>query len=351
MLPVKPYHRLKVIAAISIIGLGLWIGIWFLAVLQYHRVIDGWVSTQRAMGYEVEYDNRMTVGFPHHIMLRFDNLRWKNTDNIIFKADHMFLSALPWQWQKFHAKFKGHVELAAPIETGSTALVLGGNEGHASVGLDKDGTWKFSEVSLEQAHIGRAPDYLFTAESLKATAIRPDHPPKDHRETSLTVTGDAQNVILPKNMPSPFGPLIKVMHLELNVMGEMPDFRKKASLSAWNDASGVVEFDALHMVWGPLELTGKGTIGFDDALQPEGAFASTIVGHEAVLKALSDYGFIAPRQKAMMDSALSLFAKPTDYKQGSGLDMPITIQLSGLFLGPVKIFSFPEIEWDDDSSH
>lgn len=351
ILPIKSSHRFKIIIAVTIASLGLWISAWLWAVLQYHQVIDGWVSTQRAMGYQVEYDDRLTVGFPHHIMLRFDNLRWKNNDNIVFKADHMDLSALPWQWQKFHAKFKGHVELEAPIGAGSTALVLGGNEGRASVELDTDGIWKFSDVSLEQAHFGRSPDYVFQTERLKASATRPNHPPKDHTESSLIVTGDAEGVSLPQAVPSPFGSTIKLMHAEVRVMSEMPDFRKKESLTAWNNDSGVVQFDALHIAWGPMDLAAKGTIGFDDALQPEGAFASTIDGHEAVLKALSDYGYIAPRQKAMMDSALSLLAKPAEGDNSSALDMPITIQLGGLFFGPIKIFAFPEIEWESASLH
>jgi hypothetical protein len=58
-----------------------------------------------------------------------------------------------------------------------------------------------------------------------------------------------------------------------------------------------------------------------------------------------DNGFIAPRQEGMLNSALSLFARPAKDGEGPGIEIPITVQLGGLFLGPVRIFTFPEIEW------
>jgi hypothetical protein len=46
----------------------------------------------------------------------------------------------------------------------------------------------------------------------------------------------------------------------------------------------------------------------------------------------------------MLLSALDLFAKPSAHGDKT-LDLPITIQLGGLFFGPVRIFVFPQIEW------
>jgi len=41
------------------------------------------------------------------------------------------------------------------------------------------------------------------------------------------------------------------------------------------------------MEWGDLHLAAKGTIGFDNDLQPEGAFAGVVADPGAVLKILS----------------------------------------------------------------
>jgi hypothetical protein len=43
-------------------------------------------------------------------------------------------------------------------------------------------------------------------------------------------------------------------------------------------------------------------------------------------------------------SALELFAKPAGQGKKT-LELPITVQLGGLFFGPIRLFTFPEIEW------
>ena len=134
--------------------------------------------------------------------------------------------------------------------------------------------------------------------------------------------------------------------VDMRVMGTTPDFRKKESVAAWNKKNGMVEFDRLDIEWGALLLASKGTIGFDDDLQPEGAFAATIGHQDAVLETLMKAGFIAPTQEGMLSSAMRLFAKPSPIKGENGVDVPVAVQLGGLFLGPVRIFAYPPIEWE-----
>ncbi len=320
-----------------------WWTLWTLAAAQYRGVIDNWIKTGRDSGYHIEYDSGGMFGFPYHVVLRLTNVHWVDTSGINFHADLMDLSSMPWHWQIFDANFKGHVELAAPLDSEGRSLTLGGDQGRAHVELDKDGVWTFSRVALMKAHVGRAPDVLFLADKMEASAQRPDKPPRDHTQAGLILKGKAEKVVLPTSMPMPFGPKMESLEASLRVMGEVPDFRRRDSVAAWNNVSGVVDFDDLKMEWGPTKLAAKGTLGFDDDLQPEGAFSSAIDHPKEVMKALMEHEFIAKRQAGMLDSAMSLFAKPAG---GSpGMEIPVAVQLGGLFLGPVKIFSFPEIEW------
>jgi hypothetical protein len=339
--------RQKFVATALVLGLLLltWWGVWSIAAEQYRRVLDGWIESGRAAGYDISYDSRVFFGFPRRMVFRFKNVKWKSTDNIEFHAEDIDISAIPWEWQSFNARFKKRVQITVPVENTEQALILGGENGRAHVDLDKDGYWKFSRISLTNAAIGRTPDYVFLANTLQASAKRPDDEPKNHTETGLTLTGIVDNVTLPAAIPSPFGPVMTKLDIALRVMNFVPDFRKKESVAAWNKDMGVVEFDNLFMAWGPLALQAKGTMGFDDDLQPEGAYASTIGNHQTVLKALMDNGFIAAQQNAMLNSALSLFAKPATVDNVSGIEVPITVQLGGLFFGPVKIYTIPEIVW------
>lgn len=333
------------IATFAVTVVALWWGLWLLAASQYRHVINGWIESGRASGYEITYDRSELFGFPHHVVLRFVNVHWKNTENIIFHAADIDIGATPWQWQKFTAKFKNHVEIDAPLGADGAALVLGGEEGRAYVELDPQGYWQLSRISLTHAQLGQIPNYIALADKLEASAERPLRMPKDHTEPGLTLTASAENVTLPENIPSPFGLQMKKLDVNMRIMGLVPDFRKKESVDAWNKDSGVVEFDNLHMDWGPLNMKAKGTMGFDDDLQPEGAFIGSLTDHAQVLKALMEHNYIAKRQEAMMTSALNLFAKPSKFNNNPGIELPIAVQLGGLFLGPVKIFTFPNIDW------
>lgn len=342
-------HTLIATATCTVTITIVWWGLWTIAAAQYRHVIDNWIEEGRSQGYEIIYGQSELFGFPRHVVLRYTNVHWRNTDNILFQADDIDIAATPWRWHVFDAKFKNHVQIAAPISDTPQALFFGGDHGRAHIELDAQGYWQFSKVELSNAHFGQAPNYVATADKLEASAERPLRIPTDHTQTGLTLTASADNVQLPETIATPFGTHMNKLDVDMRVMGMVPDFRKKESVDAWNKESGVVEFENLHMDWGPLNLLAKGTMGFDDDLQPEGAFIGTLTDHMSVLKALMENGYIAKNQETMMSSALSLFAKPTKFnaKAGAGIELPIAVQLGGLFLGPVRIFAFPPIEWPE----
>jgi len=341
-------RRAFIVSTLSVLIVAvLWSVLWSLAASQYKHVIDGWIDAGRANGYRIAYGERKLFGFPRHIILRFENVEWQNDMNILFHADDIDIAATPWRWQVFDAKFKNHVQITAPIEGENYSLILGGRDGRAHVELDTQGFWREARISLSKAEFGRAPDYLIRTDEMHVTGRRPEEEPQGHKEPGLTLSGEAEGVTLPQSLASPFGAKMAQLGVDLRVMGAVPDFRRKDSVDAWNKESGVVEFDRLHVEWGPLLLTARGTMGFDDDLQPEGAFAISLTNQKEVLKSLMDAGFIAQRQQAMLDSALDLFSKPSrfNHEGGDGINLPVAVQLGGLFLGPVRIFQYPPIEW------
>ncbi|MGB9152991.1 MAG: DUF2125 domain-containing protein [Alphaproteobacteria bacterium] len=328
------------IVVLAILG---W-GFWTLAASQYRRIIDGWVEEGRAAGYQISYDDRQVFGFPRRITMRLVNLHWKNASGIDFHTDDMDIVVTPWDWSDFDAKFKNHASIVAPLDSEGHSLLLSASAGRAHAHVDSDGLWRAAKLSLSDAEIGVAPNYLFQAEKLSAAVSRPETPPHDHSTAGLLVEGEADAITVPAAMPSPFGNKAAKFSTHMRVMGPVPDVRRRADVDAWSKDSGLVEFDDFSMNWGVLELTSKGAMGFDDDLQPEGAFAGTVGNSEKTVQALMDGGFILIHDKAMLMSALDLFAKPSIHG-GKTLDLPITVQLGGLFFGPIRIFTFPEIEW------
>ena len=335
---------ISVITAVVILAVVGW-GFWSWAAAQYRHVIDGWVDEGRAAGYQISYDDRQIFGFPRRITMRLVNLRWKNADGIDFHTDDMDIVVTPWDWNDFDAKFKNHVSLAAPMDEEGHSLILSGNSGHAHVHLDDEGIWREAKLALSSAEIGFAPDYIFRAEELSASASRPEIAPQDHTAPGLLLAGEAEDITVPAAMPTPFGYKAVKFSTHMRVMGPVPDVRRRAAVDAWNKESGIVQFDDFSLQWGILDLTSKGTMGFDDDLQPEGAFAGSVSNPDKTVQALMDGNFIILHDKAMLMSALDLFAKPAAKGSGKILELPITVQLGGLFFGPIRIFTFPEIEW------
>ena len=331
------------VAAVVILTLAVWI-FWSLSAVKYRNTIDGWIDAGRAAGYQISYTERQIFGFPSHLTMRLVGVHWRDADGIDFRTDDMDIVASPWDWNSFDAKLKNHFSVAAPMDSEGHTLMLSGGAGRAHVQLDADGVWHAAKLSLNDATVGLAPNYLFQADRLSATATRPDVPPKDHTEAGLTLEGEADSVTVPEAMPAPFGNKAAKLSVRMRVMGKVPDVRRRSVVDAWNKDSGIVEFDDFSVQWGILNLTSKGTLGFDDDLQPEGAFAGTVGNPQKTMQTLLDNGFIAMHDKDMLAAVMEMFAKPLPH--GSpGMELPITIQLGGLFFGPIRIFTFPEIEW------
>ncbi len=320
--------------------------VWFWGATKYQSTINHWIEAGRSEGYEITYDRREQFGFPSHTVLRFINVHWKNTDGIEFHAGDLDIGADFWETKKFTAKFKGQVQIDAPVDSDHYTLILAGESGTAKIALADDGSWEECGINMGSARAGRAPDYLFLADNLKLSAKRPDVQPSSIKEAGLTLSGEANQVTLPATVPESFGPKMPKLQLDMKVMGAVPDFRKKDAVEAWNKKFGTVEFDHLNLEWGDLLLSSKGTMGFDDDLQPEGAFAATIGHQEKVLETLMKAGYIAQQQEGMLSSAMRLFAKPSAIDGESGVEVPVAVQLGGLFLGPVKIFAYPPIGWE-----
>lgn len=321
--------------------------LWSFAAMRYRAVIDAWVEENRAAGYQISYDDRQTFGFPRHIVMRLHGVRWKDADGVDFRAEKLDIAATPWLWTRFDIRFKGNASVAAALGQGERTALLSAQSGRATVEVSSDGLWRSVKIALEDARGGIGPDYIYRAERLEATATRPATPPKDHTQASLDVTAKADKITLPDAMPQPFGAKADEAAVAFKIMGAMPDPRDRQQVTAWNDQSGIIEFETLNLTWGDLVLTSKGTVGFDEDLQPQGAFAGTIANPEKTMDVLKAHGFVDARDAGMLASAMKLFAKPAGRGDKGGMEFPVTLQLGGLFFGPVRICTFPEIDWPE----
>jgi hypothetical protein len=348
-MPLTLLHcRRFLIAAVAalVISLVLWWGVWSIAASQYRIFINQWIEAHRPEGYQVTYDSQDLQGFPRAISLHFSNFVLQNPDGVKIHANDVSLSTYPWRWHRFTAKLKRGFELAIPFTGEKTLFITTAATVHNHTELAETGDWKYINLEMTDAKAVWGTEPFFSAGMFKFAIKRPAIPPIDRTLAGFTFEGEANDLTLPPGLDSPFGAKVTNIAANFRVMGPVPDPRIKESVAAWNGANGTVEFDKFFLNWGPLILSTRGTLGLDDDLQPEGAFSGQIGNHQEVLKTLMAHDYIPKREAGMLDSALNLFAKKLTVGGKSGIEVPITVQLGGMFLGPVHVFEFPEIEWE-----
>jgi hypothetical protein len=335
--------------AIGIILVGLlvlWGVLWTFASAQFNSLIDAWLQSEKAKGGAVTYTKRSSGGFPGAVVVSFTDLNWRTAGGHAAKVQNLVLRAHPWGWRTIDMTFDGPTEAAVPYPNANDPLLITGNLGGGRLNLNVENVADNMQATLRDAHVRRPSRELFTAAELRLAASYPDQPPQNHQDTGLTVTTGARDVTLVSSEPLPLGQQVAMIDVTMRVMGKVPDPYNRSSVAAWNSNSGVVEFDQFRLDWGAMQLNVKGTLALDDDLQPEGAFSGQIAGHEELVGALLEQQWIAPRQAGMLNSALKLFAKPGQLIGArQSIEVPITVQLGGLFFGPVRIFTFPEITW------
>lgn len=280
----------------------LWGLVWMAAALRLNKTLDRYIEAAKANGTVIEYATRYTNGSPFAIHTHLDGLSVTAKSGASVRAGESVFYMNLWNWSDISAKLRK--------------------------GID-----------------GTVLSTPFTASGLKFGVNLSKKAPLDYSETGLSLWVHAFVLTFKPEKPIPFGNTLEEGMVNLRIMGSVPDFSDKDSLKVWNEASGVIEFDRLYLRWGPMIATGSGTVGLDPSLQPEGAFSSRVEGLDVVIGNLVDKGMIDKRQESLLFSSLHVLSRPSGMTGNSAPIVPISVQSSGLFLGPVKLLTLPTIDW------
>jgi hypothetical protein len=281
----------------------LWLALWLVTAYQLNRRVDNWVETAKTNGFEVSFSDRSTDGTPLNVHVHLENFTAKLPHGgHLVQADEAVLYLSLWDWKTLSSKLRGNVH----------------------------------------GEIAQTP---FTAEVLKFGFSRPDVPPENAMETGFILWLSSMGLNLVTQEPLPLGNRITNLSFDLRVMGPPPNFAKTDDVAAWNEASGVLEFDQLDLLWGPLGVSAKGTVGLNPNLQPEGAFSGKVDGLDDTIDLLVTKGSIEPHQEKMLRSSISVLSRPSSMMGGSAPIVPISLQGGSLYLGPVQIMKVPPMDW------
>lgn len=278
----------------------LWAVFWGVTSFKVHGLIETWKEKQ-AFTYTDSYTN----GTPWAVHTHLKGFEAKNPSGHEVRSSEAVIYMNLWDWRTLSGKLKNDPE-------------------------------------------GKINGTPFAADTIKFAIAYPEFEPLNDTETGLFLSLHAFDLTFKPEKPFLFGNAMAQLSFDLRVMGTPPDFSNVASVKAWNDASGVLEFDQLDMVWGPMTISAKGTVGLNPALQPEGAFSGRIDGLDIAINQIVSNGILDKRKEALLRSSLQVLSRPSSAMNAATPIVPMTVQGGGLYLGPVKIMEIPALQWPEN---
>ncbi len=323
------------------------------------REVDRWIARQQSQGATIAPATVSVVGYPFSFSIKLNhvNLAWPN--GFGFAAQVVKVRTRPWSLGTFKVDTTGGFTFTLPPGTTRPSLALAGEtlRGHARfrddpmpVALDLTAdTVSATEAGATEAGVTEtaggptAPEV--TAASLALDASRPEAPPTKDTDVAYDVSLRLSELSAQSLETNPLGGTIKETTLHAQLLGVPPATPDAAGLKAWRDAGGTVEARDIGLQWGPLTLTGNGTLALDQGMQPEGAFTAHLSGFNEALDALAAAGWVKMSSASIAKLALGIASKPgPDGKPV--VDTPVTIQDRHISLGPAKVGVVPELKID-----
>ncbi|HVY50599.1 hypothetical protein FRZ61_44500 [Hypericibacter adhaerens] len=326
--------RRAAIASVSILlGLaalaGGWAVWWHLAARQLASSIDLWIAARRAEGYRIEAVRDPIAGFPFHLRTRIAAPSAAAADGSWSWSGPDLAIEAP-AWAPLHIAFlmAGAHQVASRGHHYDVQAVTAGG----SLELARDG--RLDRMSLLAGGISaREPEQPpATIATLSAVLGQPAPDPATPVPTSLTFDLGAETIQLPPDPRLALGSSIEKLGLAGRLEGPPPRGLDAAALGAWRDAGGAVDLDLFTIAWGPLSISGSGTLSLDGTLRPLAAATTEIRGATETLVALAQAGLMRSNDAQLAALALALL---TD-DQGR-LKLPLTAQDGELSAGPVKL--------------
>ncbi|MCR9221718.1 MAG: DUF2125 domain-containing protein [Alphaproteobacteria bacterium] len=317
---------------------------WWAAAAQAERAIDRWIADWRAAGYTVDAGTRSLGGFPGVVTIGHDAVRLSDPEDVWgWRGERLVFEVRPWAPTDYRLELIGAHRLHAPVAGERAHFHLDAARAVGGAEIDLSGRLRRVTVTFDALSLA-SPDLALeaAAQRLIATLDLPAEPPRSAEETTaeLMLTGDG--VQLPARYAGPLGDRIERVSARLHVLGPAPQAGLRQTLTAWRDAGGRVETPWLRVGWGPLGLDAEGALSLDEALRPVGAYQARISGLDRAIDRFREAGLIEPGAARLLAGGARLLARAgADGRRY--IDMPVTAENGGLFIGPVRVAYLPPV--------
>lgn len=315
----------------------LWSLLWYAAGFGLRRGIEGWFAAQRARGWQADYADVWTSGYPIRHIHRIEQPALADpATGAAWRADWLMLTS-PAVWP-------GHQTVRFPASEQRLSYfdqtsVLIAQDMVARMNLRLGRALELERLELttgEWALQGRD-DRLAEADGLTLSMRQSDQPDTYHLLASAPdfAPGAALRLAaqLPRNLPAGFD----VLDVEMTVRFDRPWDRR--ALEDRRPQPRAVTLDRAEARWGNLRLRASGTLEIDAEGLPTGDLMLRAENWNQMLRMATATGLLPPEAEAPLLRVLSMLA--------GGETLPLYTPLhfaNGVMkLGPLPIGPAPRL--------
>ncbi len=164
-------------------------------------------------------------------------------------------------------------------------------------------------------------------------------------EISAGLLIDLKGITLPEEAEKLLGRKMAHLEAEIQVLGDLPMPMDRPGLSRWRRDGGTLEIKNLDLAWGPAKVKASGTLGLDDALQPEVSLVTAITGYQKTVDALVAAGIVRERVARGVKLVLDMMARRSRPGQEATVRVPVSIQNRVIYVGPARLARLPLLRW------
>lgn len=134
--------------------------------------------------------------------------------------------------------------------------------------------------------------------------------------------------------------------LAIRLPANFPGQFDAETIREWQRIGGSIPVEELQIIKGSLILEADGYVQLDANLQPEGTLTAKVTGLDDLLNELTANGTIPEKQALMGQSLLNLMSQKDEQTGVTSVNVGVRIQDGGVFLGPLRVATFPEWKWE-----
>jgi hypothetical protein len=334
--------RLALVITLLLLGaIGAYSVFWLIAAGRIEDGVAQWAASLHERNAELSWRSIRVGGFPLAFHLDLGDVRLRGPGpgaGFDLQAPRFGAAAQVWNFRAWRLAAPDGLSATAPF--GTTAARLAAPAAVGTVGISGDGSAAlWFRLDEPRADLGLP----LRAHAVGLWVTLPPRPPQTHTEPMLAIALQVDRLDLPE-VPAPLRNPLDEIAFGATVMGAVPAAPPRRAAAAWRDAGGTLELDHLDARWGPLAVSGSGTLALDAELQPIASLSGGVEGYDKLIGALVAAGRVRAGDARIAQMALAMLARPSPDGRPR-ISTPFTIQNGEMYLGPLRLGPAPRITW------